>query len=197
MAETTKIKNQNKDSPRNRSAKKPVDSRTAKAKVPAKKSAKKVATKRATPSKMGRPSIYSEALADTICERIASGESMRKICLAPDMPERMTVLRWLAKNETFAAKYARAREIQAHVWVDEIYDVASMQPERAINGSLDSASVTHIRNRVATMQWLAMKLNPKKYGDKVDVNHGGQAENPFSVLLQQVDGTSLPIKGDE
>ena len=47
------------------------------------------------------------------------------------------------------------------------------------------------------MQWLAAKHAPKKYGDKVDVNHGGQTDNPLSVLLKQVSGTSLPVVADD
>lgn len=151
---------------------------------------------KAAPKKTGRPSLYTEALAETICDRLSCGESLRKICRDPGMPDHVTVIRWLGKNEAFAIRYARAREIQAHVWVDEMYELASSEPERQMNGALDSASVTHIRNRVATMQWLAMKLNPKKYGDKVDVNHGNQPENPLTVLLKQVSGTGLPVKSD-
>jgi hypothetical protein len=99
------------------------------------------------------------------------------------MPDHTTVIRWLAKNDDFATKYARAREIQAHVWVDEMFEKASSLPQvNPTTGSLDSASVAHIRNQVATMQWLAQKLNPKKYGDKV--THSGDAENPVSIIVR-------------
>ena len=151
----------------------PTKKKAAK-KAPARKKAavKKAAPRKpkAAPNKGGRPPVYSEALADLICERLASGLSLRKICEDdPTLPTRVTITKWLANNAGFLAKYARAREVQAHVWVDEMYETASSEPERQANGSLDSASVAHIRNRVTTMQWLAMKLNPKKYGDKLQV----------------------------
>jgi hypothetical protein len=38
------------------------------------------------------------------------------------------------------------------------------------------------------------KLAPKKYGDKLDVNHGGQAENPIAVLMRELDGSSVKVK---
>jgi len=114
------------------------------------------------------------------------------------MPCHVTVIRWLAKLPEFATRHARAREQQAQTFVDKMLDIAESEPERhPITGALDPASVTHIRNRVATMQWLAAKLNPKKYGDKVDLNHGGQTDNPLSVLLKQVSGTSLPVVPDD
>ena len=142
----------------------------------------------------GRPSIYSDDLADFICERLACGESLRRICEDQEMPDRITVIRWLAKDESFATKYARAREVQAHVWVDDMYETAKSDPERnPITGAIDSASVTHIRNRVATMQWLAAKLNPKRYGCRMDVNHGLQKDDPLSSLIKRISGTGLPV----
>ncbi len=154
--------------------------------------------KKAGAKKPGRPSTYSEALVDVICERIAAGESLRRICDDNGMPNITTVIRWLTVHEEFATKYARAREQQAGTFVDQMYDLASSEPERhPITGALDPASVTHIRNRIATMQWLAAKLAPKKYGDKVDVNHGGQEGNPIAMVLQQISGTSLPIVPDD
>lgn len=50
----------------------------------------------------GRPSDYSEELADIICERPADGESLRSICLNDGMPNKATVFRWLAAHEEFA-----------------------------------------------------------------------------------------------
>ncbi len=129
-----------------------------------------------------------------ICERLASGESLRTICEDSSLPDRTTVIRWLAKSDDFATKYARAREIQAHIWVDDIYEIARTPPERhPLTGAIDPASVSHIRNQVATMQWLAMKLNPKKYGDKIDMDHGINADSGISRLLQRISGTSLPV----
>ncbi len=49
--------------------------------------------------KVGRPSGYTEAIAVEICRRIAERESLRKICADPDMPDKTTVLRWLAAEE--------------------------------------------------------------------------------------------------
>ncbi len=145
----------------------------------------------------GRPSIYSNDLADLICERLACGESLRSICEDTNLPDRITVIRWLSKGGDFATKYARAREVQSHVWVDDMFELARSAPERnPVTGAIDSASVSHIRNQVATMQWLAQKLNPKRYGDKLDMNHGVQQEDPLATLIKRISGTGLPIVKD-
>lgn len=44
----------------------------------------------------------------------------------------------------------------------------------------------------AASLWLRNR-QPAKWRDRVDVNHGGQADNPITALLQQIGG-SLPIK---
>lgn len=170
--------------------------KTAPKKKPApKKSPAKV---KSEPKKAGRPSDYSPALVETICDRIATGESLRRICTDEDMPHHITVIRWLGKHDDFASRYAHARDIQAQTFVDKMLDVAESAPERnPITGALDAASVAHIRNKIATMQWLAAKLAPKKYGDKLDLNHGGQKDNPITAVLSKIGGSSLPVVPDD
>lgn len=117
---------------------------------------------------MGRPSDYSEKGADLICELIAGGESLRRICLKDGFPDRATVLRWLDKHEEFAAKYARARELQGDVMDEDIGEVI----DEVRSGAMDPQAGRVV---LAGLQWRAAKLAPKKYGDKiaVDANHSG------------------------
>jgi hypothetical protein len=74
--------------------------------------------------KRGRPSHYSAEIADTICDRLAGGESLRAICADAGMPDRATVSRWLAHYEEFRDLYGSARECQAESLVDEILKIA-------------------------------------------------------------------------
>lgn len=122
---------------------------------------------------VGRPSKQTEAIINEICIRIAEGESLRKICRDDHMPEQRTVLRWLAADQEFVAKYVRAREDQTEANIDELTEIADEMPPMDANGRTDSGWVQWQRNRIETRKWIAAKLKPKKYGDKVDVNHGG------------------------
>lgn len=111
---------------------------------------------------MSRQSTYTEELAETICERITDGESLRAICEHDDMPDRKTVLRWLNGHPTFAAKYAHAREAQADYMDDKILTVADkITPETAAAD----------RVRIDAYKWRASKLAPKRYGDKQILDH--------------------------
>lgn len=114
--------------------------------------------------KVGRPSLYSENLVDTICRRIANGESLRSICSEETFPDRNTVIRWLWEKPDFATKYAHAREAQADFMDDKILETAdSCTPETAAAD----------RVKIAAYQWRASKLKPKVYGDKVGVESSG------------------------
>lgn len=125
----------------------------------------------------------SKALADTLCERIALGESLRAICSADGMPSMSFVFSWLSDDEKFAEQYARAREAQAEAFADEIVAIADEPPDVVpVKGGeegeeqgvqLDSAAIARQRLRIDARKWVASKLKPKKYGDKVDVEHGG------------------------
>lgn len=109
----------------------------------------------------GRPSLYNDDIAATICERLMDGLSLRTICTADDMPDRSTVLRWMDSDEDFAAKCARARMLQADLMDDMILDTAdACTPETAVAD----------RVKIAAYQWRAAKLAPKKYGDKFEVD---------------------------
>ncbi|MBB3353691.1 hypothetical protein FHT70_003639 [Rhizobium sp. BK049] len=78
---------------------------------------------------MGRPSKFSQALAEKICARIADRESLRSICRDEDMPAKSTVLSWLADEDkaAFRARYALAREIMADSFVDDGRDRRQQQ----------------------------------------------------------------------
>jgi len=128
---------------------------------------------------MGRPSTYSEKAADAICERIAMGESLRAICRDEAMPAMSTVFKWLTQQEAFAEQYAHAREEQAETLADEIVTIADGL------GGEDSAVLTaRDRLRVDARKWAASKLKPKKYGDKVDLNHGGRIDSSITVTFE-------------
>lgn len=133
---------------------------------------------------MGRPSSYSEKIGDEICERISEGESLRKICLTPDMPNKATVFRWLAANETFRDQYVRAREVQADVLADEIIDIADGKRAEYESGEAD---VQRDRLAMDARKWVAAKLKPKVYGDKQLI--GSDPDNPlpsgFNVSFTQ------------
>jgi hypothetical protein len=122
----------------------------------------------------GRPTIYDDATAAEICRRIMDGESLKGICEDKDMPARSTVHMWLANNEAFMDKYAKAKDTQADTLADEMQYIAD-------NVIADKDAVAKARLQVDTRKWVAAKLKPKKYGDKLDMTSGGEKLQPVLV----------------
>ena len=56
----------------------------------------------------GRPTAFSQDMADAICGELAEGLSLHAICTRDDMPSARTVHEWLENNPEFAQQYARA-----------------------------------------------------------------------------------------
>jgi hypothetical protein len=140
---------------------------------------------------MGRPSDYSAQIAETICGRLASGESLRAICETEELPDKSTVFRWLASNTDFRDQYARAREIQAETLVDEILEISDDgrndymasqgEGEDTLAYRLNGEHVQRSRLRVDSRKWFASKVAPKKYGDKVTQEVTGPEGGPVQI----------------
>lgn len=126
-------------------------------------------------AKMGRPTLYNQEIADLICEKIIEGESLRNICKADDMPNCSTVFRWMISHDDFCKQYDKAKVEQAEMLADEIISIADeehtvikSQEGKDIEVTYDSTAVARNRLRVDARKWVASKLKPKKYGDKID-----------------------------
>lgn len=141
---------------------------------------------------VGAPSTYSDHIAKIICIRIAEGESLREIVKTEGMPDRSTVYDWLLRHPEFADQYTRAREEQADTLADEIIAIADEQPEvvavvdkktgALIEHKLDNAFLQWQKNRIDARKWTAMKLKPRKYGERVQL--AGDKDNPLQLNAQ-------------
>ncbi|MBX4972159.1 terminase small subunit-like protein [Rhizobium lentis] len=144
----------------------------------------------------GRPTKFTQSLADIICARIADGESLRSICRDETMPGKSTVLAWLADDDKadFRTKYAQAREIQADGFVDEMVEIADDGSNDWMQKNFgeetrwveNGEALRRSQLRIATRQWIAEKLKPKKYGSKVELEHG--VTSGVAELLDAING---------
>ena len=128
---------------------------------------------------MARSTEYSQETAEFICLRIANGESLRKIVSDADMPASSTVFKWLSEQRSFAEQYARAREAQMEVMAQEIIDIADdgrndTYIDEEGNEHTNQDAINRSKLRVDTRKWLMSKLAPKKYGDRLGVEHSGE-----------------------
>src|SRR5882757_3001418 len=74
--------------------------------------------------KASRPKEFTDEIFDEICDRMANGHGLRKICEDPEMPSRQTFLRWIERDTGRQAKYQSAREALMDWYAEEILDIA-------------------------------------------------------------------------
>ena len=136
---------------------------------------------------MSTATPYSEEIFQAILDRIAQGESLNKICQREDFPHQSNVYRWLAQKPELRDKYARAREIQADKYFNEIIAIADDSTGDYEEGEkglqFNSEHVQRSRLRIDARKWAASKLAPKKYGDKTHIEHSGDEQKPLSINI--------------
>jgi len=139
---------------------------------------------------------FSQELFDAICERIANGESLRKICKDEKMPNLTSVWKWLNNNEELSKQYARAREEQAETFVDEILDIADNNKDDTFideDGKeiINQEVIARSRLRVDARKWVASKLKPKKFGDytkiQAEVKDTSSTSSWLGEVLSEID----------
>jgi hypothetical protein len=128
---------------------------------------------------MGGKTFYKQTpeLLAAICEELAEGKSLRTICKQEGMPSVGVVCRWLSENRAFAEQYARAREAQADAIFDEILDIADDSSNDWIatesGDKFNAEAAARSRIRIDARKWMAGKMRPKVYGEKLDLEHSG------------------------
>jgi hypothetical protein len=103
------------------------------------------------------------------------------------MPATSTVFRWLSLYPEFQDQYARARELQADAIFDEMLHLAdtpqigkkTKRTGKGKGATVEETSgdmIEHRRLQIETRKWMAAKLRPKKYGDKLDLAVSGSLQ---------------------
>lgn len=127
---------------------------------------------------------FTQEIADEICERLSEGEPLRQICRDPHMPKWRTVYDWINRDEEFAARIARARELGYDAIAESALEIADdgtndwmekrNRKGETIGYELNGEHVQRSKLRVHTRLQLLAKWSPKKYGDRHQVDLNGR-----------------------
>ena len=137
----------------------------------------------------GRPTKYTDELFDEICDLIATSErGLVSICKDKGLNTN-TFYSWLEKEVELVNKYARAKNLQAEFMAEQILAIADDKTGDVLAGEFgevgNSANVSRSKLQVDSRKWLASKLYPKKFGDKV------QTELSGSLEVKQITGMEI------
>lgn len=126
---------------------------------------------------------FDSTIADAICDAIAT-QSKGLGSILDDLGKPInpsTFYRWLQRDEELRNRYARARADQAQVMADEIAHIAdNTELGEVITDKGDKVEIRrgdmieHRKLRIESRKWLAAKLLPKVYGDKIQQEHSGE-----------------------
>lgn len=148
-------------------------------------------------AKMGRPTMYTQELADEICRRMSDGTSLRKVCEADDMPDRATVVDWDQKNPDFSRQYRKAREAMYDAWSDQIMTISDDTTRDYVDEEGQRLNGEHVQRsklRVDSRKWLLSKLVPHRYGESQTLKHVGSIDtSPQSVEELKAKAEALGI----
>jgi len=94
---------------------------------------------------------------------------------------RATLARRLRDDDEFRLLYLQAKEDAADALIDKIMDIMGDDSWRR-DGKQANAAVQKQKLKIDTLKWLAGKLKPKQYGDKIDIT--GNVTHDISPLAQ-------------
>jgi len=151
------------------------------------------------PKKAQRGKKTPERIA-AILKEIESSSSMPiwKACKLHDL-SLVSWESWLSKDEELANRYVRAKEKQLQRMADEILQISDdsiwdelfveedTKEGKSAKRVLNHEFVQRSKLRVDSRKWLLSKLLPKKYGDKIDVEHSA-SESLMALVAARLAG---------
>jgi hypothetical protein len=145
-------------------------------------------------AKGGRPTKYTEELAQRICELVATNPlGLPALCRKfPELPNQDTINVWRWEKDGFSDKYTRAKQFQAELMAESIEDVidetlGSIYLDEHGSQRLDSGILGHARLKVDSRKWTASKLAPKIYGDRMHVSDESKSSENEALKAELIE----------
>jgi len=134
-----------------------------------------------------------DRLFEHICIEIETGRSLRSILKQDEnMPSSSTFFIWLTESELKSKRYELATNLRTDALFDEIVEIAYNTEEgetTKVNSKGEIETTTgdmlgHRRLKIDALKWSLSKLNPKKYGEKLDVTSKDEKLNNIPKTLE-------------
>lgn len=145
----------------------------------------------------GRPTKYSQDMADRVCDLISKGKTIEQVGAMDDMPSRETIYDWKRDYADFSDSIARARVEQTHAWAEQIITIADDIQQDVLrdgdgNPVYDSNGNPKIikeqprrsQLRIETRQWIMERVNRGDFGNRqqMDVHHHFADKDDAEIL---------------
>ena len=139
-------------------------------------------------------SEWEPVLSEILAAIATTPKSLESICREIESaPSARTVYRLIDADEELCQRYTRAKEAQLQILADQLIDLADTDRicEKVTikaDGSrevviLDQVERTKVQ--IDTRKWLLAKLNPKKYGEKIQQEHSGEINLGLAEVIAE------------
>lgn len=140
---------------------------------------------------------YSKERIEEVFDKIYDCISKEKMSLRSALklegtPSSETFYKWILEDKIKAKRYAHACEARADSIFEEMLDIAddgtndymTLDDGREV---LNSEHVQRSKLRIDARKWMLAKMNPTKYGDKIDVTTKNKAlsDRPAFVFINK------------
>jgi hypothetical protein len=127
---------------------------------------------------MGRPSKYTKAIIEEVCERLSKGEPLAAICRDEHMPVRQSIHNWMDADREVNGQVTRARELGFDYMAHDCLNIAddNGKDTRIVAEGVETTDTDVIQRaklRIETRLKLLACWDPKRYGTKVDLTNAG------------------------
>jgi hypothetical protein len=134
--------------------------------------------------------LITEEIFDEIIEWVSCGNTLRSFCRQPNVPDWTTVYSYINNSEERADRFRKAREAGMDAIAEDTIHMVDEYPERIHDERVDPGWVNWRRIQVDQRLKLLAKWDPRRYGDRVNVDHAG------GVSLNVVTGVPDEIIND-
>jgi hypothetical protein len=123
--------------------------------------------------------IFSPAVGNLVCERIAAGATLNQIASEPGMPSRSTISRWRTDRPEFKREYDIAVELRADGLLEETIDIIDDKNgivtetitededgTRRVSRAFSKEGLAHALARINIRYKTLAKMAPRKWGDE-------------------------------
>lgn len=124
-----------------------------------------------------KPMVIVDTIEPEFCESIiqwiSNGNTLRDWCRLEGHPHWTVVVRYLEKDKEFQARYRQARIAGMDAIAEDTIAMVDEYPERIQGDRIDPGWVQWRRIQIEQRLKLLAKWDPKRYGDKVGLDHSG------------------------
>lgn len=123
--------------------------------------------------KPGKGTTYTRALGEKLCARVAEGETMAAVAREMGIP-RARIVSWTRRYKAFGEAYKEACEMRMLALEDKLAEICDEATEVALDPECGRERVNACKLKADIVKWQLMKLMPKRYGDRTQMEVTGK-----------------------